>query len=230
LVDIPIEEGTRARRPPERVLPPKPIPRGRKISVQPLLTPDAEGAVYCDAVLDLINSATESLWFQIPYIAMPSKPRQRRGRIDDLIAALTDKLLNLPEARLLLRYESSAFSGYSHAAWYFKTKGVNVRERLRVISDHHTKGMIVDGERVLIGSHNWSKSGVTLNRDASLLFHDQEVAQYFAEAFEIDWDRADRIPPKRFVKESVILEAAGEAPPPGFRRVPLSELIKEAND
>jgi phosphatidylserine/phosphatidylglycerophosphate/cardiolipin synthase-like enzyme len=36
----------------------------------------------------------------------------------------------------------------------------------------------LDGNRVLLGSHNWSKSGVTLNRDASLIFDDAEIAGY----------------------------------------------------
>jgi phosphatidylserine/phosphatidylglycerophosphate/cardiolipin synthase-like enzyme len=88
--------------------------------------------------------------------------------------------------------------------------------------------MIVDGKRVLLGSHNWSKPGVTLNRDASLIFDDEEIAGYYADAFEIDWNRANRLKPKKFVKpESVILEAVGDAPPPGFRRVPLSELLTD---
>jgi hypothetical protein len=37
---------------------------------------------------------------------------------------------------------------------------------------------------MLLGSHNWSKPGVTLNRDASSLFDDEEMAQYYTEAFE----------------------------------------------
>src|SRR5262249_994399 len=116
-------------------------------------------------------------------------------------------------------------------AWFFKSRGVNIAKRLRQIDDHHTKGMIVDGRRVLIGSHNWSKPGVTLNRDASLIFDDEGIAQYFTKAFNIDWERSNPIRPKKFVKrkkeESVLLEAVGTAPPPGFRRVRLSELLKE---
>jgi phosphatidylserine/phosphatidylglycerophosphate/cardiolipin synthase-like enzyme len=55
--------------------------------------------------------------------------------------------------------------------------------------------MVVDGKTVLIGSHNWSGMGVTTNRDASLIFEDRRLAGYFADAFRIDWDRAD---PARF--------------------------------
>ena len=224
LVDVPIEP-VLERRAPSEVLEPAKFSGKRK--VKPLLTPDREGAVYSRAVLELIRSARSSLLFQIPYIGMPSNPRADRGFIDELIEALTEKLKTLPDARVLLRAGGKAYSSPAHAAWYFKSKGVRIQERLRRIEDHHTKGMIVDGKRVLIGSHNWSQPGVTLNRDASLVFDDAEIAQYYARAFEIDWQRSNPIPPKRHTKEEAVLEAVGDAPPPGYRRIPLSQLLKE---
>jgi phosphatidylserine/phosphatidylglycerophosphate/cardiolipin synthase-like enzyme len=232
-VDVPIEEAAvvEERRPPSHLL--KPREFARAVKVKPLLTPDREGAVYSEAVLELIRSARKSLLFQIPYIGMPSNPSADRGFIDDLIKALTRQLKTLDDARVILRVGGSRFSAPTHAAWYFKSKGVDINERLRQIEDHHTKGMIVDGKRVLLGSHNWSKPGVTLNRDASLIFDDEEIAGYYAEAFEIDWARANPIRPKRFVKradEAVVREAVGAAPPPGFQRVRLSELLKEDDD
>ena len=230
LVDIPIEEAVvLERRPPGKVL--KPITINRKVKVRPLLTPDHEGAVYSEAVLDLIQSARTSLLFQIPYIGMPPNPRQNRGFIDDLIKALTAKLKSLDDARVLLRSGGQKFSAPAHAAWFFKSKGVDIKNRLRVIQDHHTKGMIVDGKRVLLGSHNWSKPGVSLNRDASLIFDDEDIAKYYGEAFEIDWQRANPVKPKKFVKpEAVVLEAVGNAPPPGFKRVRLADLAKDDDD
>lgn len=226
-VDVPIEEAiVLERRPPSRLVEPQDFTG--KIKVRPLLTPDREGAVYSEAVLDLIRSARTSLLFQIPYIGMPSNPRQDRGYIDALIKALTDKLKTLDDARVILRTGGSRLSDPTHAAWYFKSKGVDIAERLRRIDNHHTKGMIVDGKRVLIGSHNWSKPGVTLNRDASLIFDNADIAGYYAQAFEIDWERSNPIKPKRFVKtEAVIREAVGAAPPVGFRRMRLSDLLKE---
>src|SRR5262249_7914635 len=236
LVDIPIEAPEielEARRPPARVIEPRIIrfSTNRKIKVKPLLTPDNEGGVFSEAVLGLIESAKTSLLFQIPYIGMAPNPKDGRGFIDELIMALTKKLKTLKDARVILRSGRSAgkrFSAPTHAAWFFKSKGVDIENQLRVIDDHHTKGMIVDGQRVLVGSHNWSKPGVTLNRDASLLFDDEEVATYYTEAFEIDWARANRVRPKKFVKtEAVVLEGVGEAPPPGFQRVRLSDLVKD---
>ena len=224
-VDIPVEEAVEERRPPSRLL--KPRVFDGEVKVHPLLTPDHEGAVYSEAVLDLIRSAERSLLFQIPYIGMPSNPREDRGFIDELINALIQKLKTLDDARVIQRVGGSRFSAPTHTAWFFKSKGVDIANRLRQIGNHHTKGMIVDGKRVLLGSHNWSKPGVTLNRDASLIFEHEGIARYYAEAFEIDWKRSNPIRPKRFVKEAVVQEAVGAAPPAGFRRVRLSELLKE---
>jgi hypothetical protein len=228
-VDVPIEEAVeleRVRPPPGRVIEPRQLTG--KIKVRPLLTPDREGAIYSESVLALIRSARKSLLFQIPYIGMPSNPQTDRGFIDELITALTDKLKTLDDARVILRVGGKKFSAPTHAAWFFKSKGVDIDERLREIENHHTKGMIVDGKKVLLGSHNWSKSGVALNRDASLLFEDARIAGYYAEAFEIDWARSSPIRPRRFVKpEAVMREAVGDQPPPGFRRVLLKDLLKE---
>ena len=226
-VYIPVEEAVvLERRPPSAVLEPKTI--NRRVKVRPLLTPDLEGEVYCEAVLDLIRSARHSLLFQIPYISMPSNPRSRRGYIDELIAALIEKLKTLDDARVLLRSGGSRYSSPKHIAWYFKSKGVNINKCLRNISNHHTKGMIVDGRRVLVGSHNWSKPGVTLNRDASLIFDDEDIALYYVEAFEIDWDRANRIRPRRFRRnETIVCESPEISPPSGYQKIPLSEFLTE---
>ena len=43
----------------------------------------------------------------------------------------------------------------------------------------------------------------------------------------LDWQRANKVKPKKFVKETVMLEAVGDAPPPGFVRVRLSDLMKD---
>jgi phosphatidylserine/phosphatidylglycerophosphate/cardiolipin synthase-like enzyme len=52
----------------------------------------------------------------------------------------------------------------------------------------HTKGIVVDSEIVVVGSHNWSNEGALYNRDASLVVYDPEVAQYYETAFLYDWE------------------------------------------
>jgi phosphatidylserine/phosphatidylglycerophosphate/cardiolipin synthase-like enzyme len=209
------------RPPPRKVLPPLTI-NGR-VSVRPLLTPDRRGAVYSEAVLDLIASARHQLLFQIPYIDPPTDPDKDRGYIDELFEALTRKMRRLPDARIILRGDSSEKYDPANAAWAFKHAGVATADRVKAMDRHHTKGMVVDGRRVLIGSHNWSGLGVSLNRDASLIFDDERIARYYAEAFEIDWARASTVRPKRFVKK--VSEGVGGSP--AYERVRLGDMWSE---
>jgi len=111
-LEVPLEEAVvLERRPPGKIL--KPLEIRRRIKVKPLLTPDREGAVYSAALLELIRSAKKSLLFQIPYIGMPSNPRQDRGYIDELIKALTEKLKTLDDARVILRTGGSKYSDHT---------------------------------------------------------------------------------------------------------------------
>ncbi|HEY1428877.1 MAG TPA: phospholipase D-like domain-containing protein, partial [Candidatus Tumulicola sp.] len=55
------------------------------------------------------------------------------------------------------------------------------------------KGIIVDSSAVLVSSQNWSAAGCLRNRDAGLILHNAEIAQYFEAIFLDDWTkRADQ--------------------------------------
>lgn len=54
----------------------------------------------------------------------------------------------------------------------------------------HTKAMVVDGKRVLVGSTNWSASAMKKNREYSVLIEDEGVAAEFEKNFLVDWDKA----------------------------------------
>ncbi|GLS17134.1 serine protease [Labrys miyagiensis] len=228
--DMALEAAVEERRPPSRIL--APLVVTSTVKATPVLTPDLDGRVYTDAVLRLIRSAKRSLWFQIPYIGMRRDPRVHRGNIDELIDALVEKLMTLEEARVLLRTGNREFSDNRHVAWYFKSKGVDVENRLRAIDNHHTKGMVVDGERVLIGSHNWSGQGVSVNRDASIIFENGDLARYYGDALDIDWQRANPVRPVEFVKKKPQLLPPSQAvtESPGYRAMTLSAYLAATDD
>ena len=135
---------------------------------------------------------------------------------------MIEKSQQLDDFRLILRSDSGDF-------WenleQLQERGLDLAQ-VRRLPKTHTKGMIVDRRGVLVGSHNWSASGVTLNRDASLIFDDSEIAEYYAQAFELDWARARDL----HFDETPFMEApriaTGDAPPPGFRRMTLSEFLE----
>lgn len=220
LVDVPLPvlEAVELERAPARVIKPKPL--NRSIRVKPLLTPDQRGAIYSRAVLQLIRSAKKQLLFQNQYIKMHGA---ESGFMNQLVNALANKAQELEDCRMILRKPNDELP-YDLAQ--LKKRGIDVNSQVRLLANTHTKGIIVDGARVLLGSHNWSSSGVTLNRDASLIFDDEEIAQYYAEAFELDWERASEPRFDEQPAEEGVTPAEGDAPPPGFARMSYSEYIE----
>src|SRR5262249_53875241 len=87
----------------------------------------------------------------------------------------------------------------------------------RVQSNVHNKGIVVDGERVLVSSANWSGDGVLRNRDAGLIIFNKEIASYYQNTFLYDWENRANA----FIEDDppVMVATKGDEPPPGMVRV-----------
>jgi phosphatidylserine/phosphatidylglycerophosphate/cardiolipin synthase-like enzyme len=55
----------------------------------------------------------------------------------------------------------------------------------------HNKLIVVDDAKVLLGSQNWSTTGLLSNREASLLVEHAGIAAYFATIFDADWNMSE---------------------------------------
>ncbi len=53
----------------------------------------------------------------------------------------------------------------------------------------HSKFIIVDGKKVIVGSHNWSNAAMNKNREASVIVQDSATVNEFQRIFEGDWGR-----------------------------------------
>lgn len=51
----------------------------------------------------------------------------------------------------------------------------------------HNKGMVVDAEKVLVSSINWTQNSILNNREAAVLVTSPEVADYYEQLFHRDW-------------------------------------------
>lgn len=51
----------------------------------------------------------------------------------------------------------------------------------------HTKGVVVDGEQVVLGSLNWNNNSARRNRETALVLEGSEVGAYYRRAFDADW-------------------------------------------
>jgi hypothetical protein len=147
-----------------------------KFKIQPLLTPDN----YQRHVLDLINSATATFYMQTQYI----HPSDAAADADHkaLIQAVKDKVDRGLDVRLITsQYQKEN-------GWREKLQQAGIPDSvLRFQNRVHNKGIVVDSKIVMVSSQNWSADGTLRNRDAGLIIHSAEAAQYFEEIFLNDW-------------------------------------------
>jgi len=113
-------------------------------------------------------------------------------------------------------------------AWYVREDNRRLVERLRERADSeglplrarladpqgqfekvHAKGMVVDADRVLVGSLNWNGESLRENREVLVLLHGEEVGGYYGQVFEADWERSGPSPPNGALPLGSLAAVAG---------------------
>ncbi|WP_296710330.1 phospholipase D-like domain-containing protein [Rhodoblastus sp.] len=186
----------------------------RQFSVTPLLTPDR----FVEPVVELINRAQNEILLQNQTFAAPLDGQDELAQLIDAIIGQQNRGVKV---RIIIR----------------KFMAAKDRQNLEMLADRgldpasvryqinsHTKGLIIDRKEVLLGSQNWTQLGVTLNRDASLLFEDPALAQYFAQIFDHDWNVLAS-PKIGSGKTATRVARANEATPPGFVRISAADVL-----
>lgn len=193
----------------------EPFNETRIFDVQPLLSPDN----YHEHALALIRSADEELLIQNQTF---NSPKQTHEKLRELVAAVLAKQKAGLKVRIIFRIIMKADARKNLEA--LQEFGFNMDD-IRVQKNCHTKGVIVDRKRVMLGSQNWSEQGVSLNRDASLLFEDRKLAEYFAGIFEHDWNNlaANSID---IMPSGAELAASPEAMRPGYTKISVEEYLE----
>ncbi|WP_435077915.1 phospholipase D-like domain-containing protein [Halococcus sp. AFM35] len=51
----------------------------------------------------------------------------------------------------------------------------------------HAKGVIIDGEEVVVGSMNWNNNSARQNREVALVLDGEEAGKYYGRVFDADW-------------------------------------------
>ncbi|MFH0835937.1 MAG: phospholipase D family protein [Candidatus Micrarchaeota archaeon] len=137
-------------------------------SVESVFSPDAEWRA-----VELIGSAQESVWVEM-YLFTNTNLRK----------ALLDAAGRGVEVRVLL--EPRVDSNFETAR-FLSERGISVKWAPREFKLVHSKFVVVDGERVLVGSHNWSHSAWVDNREASVIVAGKAAVAGFEKVFESDW-------------------------------------------
>ncbi|WP_104666753.1 phospholipase D-like domain-containing protein [Ensifer adhaerens] len=191
-----------------------------KIKVHPLLTPDN----YAEVVVELLDRAQRRILFQNQTFK-PSGDGNDRPGFRELIEVMLRKHRDpaIEDFRIIMR---NGFDTDRRVATNIQRRGFDL-ERVRVNRRCHTKGIVIDDDIVVIGSHNWSGQGVTTNRDASLVIQDARAVKYFEDLFQADWLRSK---PPEFDEDRppvALVEPGDETVRPRMIKVPLAAWLAE---
>ena len=185
-----------------------PLTLSKTLRVTPLISPDN----FVKEITKLVKKATSRLYIQNQYMWPTTDSRWRE--LNEFVRDFSKR--DNVDFKVIVRDQSVA-----KTIKLMKEMEMSLANVLQ-LRNTHTKGIIVDDLGISIGSHNWSGDGFLANRDASLIFYDKAVIDYFEEIFLFDYDRAR--PLQLNGPESEPLLAVGdEPPPPGMRRVSWSE-------
>jgi len=204
----------------------EPLVLDRELDVQPLLTPDRDtrgNRLFLMHATRMVTDAQDSVLVQNQSFNMLT---ENVDEFDAFFAALLKRQREGLDVRIIFRdgREFGAESGRRQQPLLERLKDYGFdMSRVKLQLRCHTKGIIVDGEMVLLGSHNLTNEGALYNRDASLLVRDPEVARYFATIFEHDWTNLAHQKAEEVVG-GIRVAGPDEPTPAGFRRVTGAEL------
>jgi phosphatidylserine/phosphatidylglycerophosphate/cardiolipin synthase-like enzyme/S1-C subfamily serine protease len=185
-IDVPLEDFELLLEAPKSIpdplFPSKTFNFSHRVKVSPILSPDN----YMDVIPDLLSSATTSVCIEQQYI------RLNQPGIKSLLESIPSNIeVQIIVARPIgggekFEKEMEAIRQINEI-YGFETRILSPRHFVHC----HNKLIIVDNEKVLISSQNWSDSAVIKNREAGVLIHNREIAEYYARIFQADWSMSD---------------------------------------
>ena len=161
-------------------------------TVIPVLAPDT--ALSNETILGAIQSAQESIFVQ-----QFSAGRFWSVAPNTFIAALIAAARRGCEVKVLLDsrdYNVDAWNDNDEAvAWLeqvAREENLNLEAKLADLdglglAKVHTKGLIMDGKKVIITSLNWNANSGH-NREAGVIVENEEIASFFEDVFFHDWN------------------------------------------
>ena len=161
-------------------------------TVIPVFAPDT--ALNNETILGTINNAKERI-----YVQQFLTRRFWDEEDNPFFAALIDAARRGCDVKVLLdsKYLEGGNNNDEAVTWLnelSKEDNLSLEAKLADLDSLgltkiHNKGLIVDGEKVLIASLNWNANSVH-NREAGVIVENEEIASFYEDVFLHDWDKS----------------------------------------
>jgi phosphatidylserine/phosphatidylglycerophosphate/cardiolipin synthase-like enzyme len=164
--------------------------------VSPVISPDTS-----DQILSLIDSAQDTIEIEQAYIT-----NETATTLNPYLAAAINASRRGVNVRILLdSYWYNTADNNDNDEMVLLINRIASDEhlplearcadlRINEIEKIHNKGVIVDGQYVLVSSINWNSNSPNFNREAGVIIDHPGVARYFGQVFEDDWSPSLRTP------------------------------------
>ncbi len=152
-----------------------------------------DNSLHYETIIETINSAEKTLYIEQAYI-------RRNWRTDEnpYLQSAINAATQGVEVKVLLDsmwYNTNEENDNDELCNYLNDlalqENLDLEARLVKrdgITKIHNKGVIVDGQRVLISSINWNKHSPTYNREIGIIIENPDLAAYYTEVFLYDWN------------------------------------------
>ena len=207
--------------PPDGYVPDRSVPTGSheqdfttrtasgSYTVSPVLAPDTS-LLETKSILGLIESATQSIYIEQMYVHKHWGTATVGDPTTDpnlYLEAAIDAARRGVVVKILLGstfLDASDSRDNQHTVEYVNGLNSTVLGDLSAklvdrseagFEKIHNKGMIVDGNEVLVSSINWGENSPTNNREAAVIVESEDIASYFTEIFMYDWNPAAAVSP-----------------------------------
>lgn len=167
---------------------------GTKISgefeLTPVLVPDTN--MDNSTVLNQIRNADESIYLQQHYIVDWEEEE------NPYLQAVKEAAKRGVEVKILLDSSWYNLEGNGNDEMIDELNDFAVDEEVdleaRLLSDYHglikthNKGMIVDGDSVMVSTINWNANSMLRNREVGVIVENSEIGDYYSDVFLKDWN------------------------------------------
>lgn len=146
------------------------------------MLPDREYYTWARKIISKANSSIYLAVFLLKY-----DPKE--SVYDDPVNMLLLELINAKRRGVDVKVivDDITYNQYRETIDYLKSKNIPVRLDPSKTTLLHAKILIVDGEWVFIGSHNWSESAMSFNREYTVLIRSVDYAAEVEGYFEDLW-------------------------------------------
>ena len=170
-----------------------------------------DNSLHYETIIETINSAEKTLFIEQAYI------RRDWGNDENpYLRSAINAAMQGVEVKVLLDsmwYNTNEENDNDELCNYLNDlasqENLDLEARLVErdgITKVHNKGVIVDGQKVLISSINWNKHSPTYNREIGIIIENPELAAYYTEVFLYDWNlgRTEAEPSKTIINPLIV--------------------------